>query len=171
MADHAHDIYERDPRSLADLISLAQRAGRDTDPRVLAAVLQDELQKPVQFDLGAAGRGEGAKAKTAASAEGLLLRGLGDLLRHPHPPPALLILTKDYARAHLQHPDSHLPRDVALVLYFACIAAAIVTSGRRITKLQAEPLRKGLGWAADRTWLTDEVRSLLRAALASLKTE
>ena len=171
MADSAHDIYESDPRSLANLIGLAQRAGRDTDPRVLAAVLEDELTKPVQFDLDAVGRREGAKAEVMASAHGLLLKSLGELLQHPHPPAALLILTKEYARANLQHPDSALPREVALVLYFACIAAAMLKCGRRITELEGEALRKGLDWAAGRAWLTDGVRSLLHGALASTERD
>jgi len=171
MADPAYDIYKSDPRSLADLLALAQGSGGESDENVLAAVLDDELTKPVRFELCAVSGAQAAGARLAASAEGLLVKSLGDLLQHPHPPLELLVLTKAYARANLQHPDGPLPHDVALVLYFACIAAAMVRCGRRITQLGADSLRQGLAWAAGRRWVTGHTQAILQEALALLKED
>ena len=171
MDDPAHEIYESDPRSLAHVLDLVQGSGKESDPEVLAAVLDDELTRPVQFELSAVGPALAGAARIAASSQGLLVKSLGDLLQHPHPPLELLVLAKAYARSNLQHPDSALPRDVALVLYFACIAAAMVRCGRRITQLGTESLSAGLAWAAGQAWVAEETRDLLQDAGTSLTRE
>jgi len=165
MGDAEHEIYGSDPCSLADLMGLAQDSGGEPEPQVLAAVLDEELTKPIQPELS------GTHVAGATKAGGPSVESIGDLLRHPHPPLELLLLAKAYARANLQHPDSALPRDVALVLYFTCIAAAMVKCGQRITHLQSRSLRDGLAWAADRTWASDGTRGLLRAALESIQED
>jgi hypothetical protein len=143
------------------------------DPRIwrleeLAAILHHQLSAPVEFDLGTVEEGAGQRLTMLTCGEGLLLRSFADLLHHPHPPVELLQLTKQFAKACWQHPDSPLPAEVAMLLYFASIAVALARCGQRITSLGDEALRPVFDWFARQPWVDEATRSLLSEGLGAL---
>jgi hypothetical protein len=82
----------------------------------------------------------------------------------------LLKITKDFAKACRLSPHSPLPREVASVLYFACIAAAMVRCRRRISGLTNDALTDGLHWVLARPWLDAPTRALVEESLQLVET-
>jgi len=138
-------------------------------PEELAAIFRHQLAAPVKFDMSNLDVGMAKRLETVSVAQGLLVKSFGDLLQHPHPPVELLNLTKEFAKAVSTHPDSPVPADVARVLYFASIAAAMTRCGKRITRLDDASLRDGIRWAAELGWLDDDTLSLLNEGLRLLE--
>jgi hypothetical protein len=83
------------------------------------------------------------------------------LLTHPSPPPSLLEQLKRTCKAASAEPDSFLPKEVATVLYIACIACGLHT-GQRISNLDDHAVRERLEWAGSRKWLDPGLRELLK---------
>jgi hypothetical protein len=79
------------------------------------------------------------------------------------------VLTKDFAKRHLGHPESPLPPEIAKVLYLASIIVAMLRCHRRITRLRDAELREGLGWAMNQQWLDEPTRSLFREGLKAVE--
>jgi hypothetical protein len=156
------------PQSAAALMGLGLEAQRPWRQEELAAVLQHQLDAPLQVNLAGLGPTRAAQVRVLSEAEGLLLKKWRDLLQHPHPPLDLLCLVKGFAKAHREHPQSPLPREVATVLYYASIVAARLRCGERITELPDADLRKGLHWAIDQAWLDPWLKELFASALNSL---
>jgi hypothetical protein len=73
----------------------------------------------------------------------------------------LLWLAKDFAKANMDHPDGSLPKEVAAVLYYASIAAALTNLDERISQLKDAELARGLGWAKDQPWVDKRIQELL----------
>ena len=106
--------------------------------------------------------------RALAEAQGLLIRSYTDLFYHPAPPIELLVLTKDYAKACLNHPNSLIPEEVATVLYCASIVVALLRWNRRITRLPDQNLRSDLTWLCGQSWIDDGMKSLLEEELVGL---
>lgn len=153
---------------LFDLDNDTERLWRDEE---LGAILRHQMGAPLQVDLVSLGRDMAVKVRNLADAQGLTLKSFGDLLAHPHPPVELLKVTKDFAKACRLSPHSPVPHEIASVLYFASIAAAMVRCRRRITVLSDADLAGGLCWTLARTWLDAPTRALLEEGLAFLKTQ
>ncbi len=148
-----------DLRLLARLLEVSPAYGPEP-----GAALTPVLATPVPLDLG-----DLDPALHGWAAEhGLIAVRLADVLRHPHPPVELLVLAKEFAKDHRIDPDSPLPRKAVTVLYYACIAAALVRCGRRITSYDDDPLRKGFRWAHDQDWVSDVLREALAEGLRHL---
>jgi hypothetical protein len=147
-------------RRLERLMELGLAAGEPLRPAELRALWRHQLGSPLQFDLGNFDPNAGARLRRLSDAEGLLLRSLGDLLRHPQPPLELLRLAKDFAKAHEQSPDGPLPPELARVLYYAAIAAAWARCGRRITALDDAQLRRAFDWALAQPWMDRATKEL-----------
>jgi hypothetical protein len=130
----------------------------------LAAVLRHQLSAPIEYDLGALPAGAAQMARFTASTRGLLLKSLADLFNHPNPPLELLNLTRKFAKAHRNQPDSPLPAEISTLLYYASTAAALVRCQRRITSLDDDALREGFAWAAGLDWIDEPLVSLFTAA-------
>ena len=136
----------------------------------VAAIYRHELTAPLHVELGALDAVTARRLKLVSASNGLLLRSMGELLHHPNPPVELLAMVKDFGKASLDHPDSPLPREVAGVLYWSAIAAALVRAGQRITSLPDAKLRDGFNWTAQFAWLDEAGRALLRHAAERLET-
>jgi hypothetical protein len=145
----------------------AERIWRDEE---LGAILRHQLTAPLQVDLINLERGLALKVRTLAESQGLTLKSFGDLLAHPNPPVELLKITKDFAKACRLSPNSPLPHDIATVLYFASIAAAMVRCRRRITGLTNDALADGLQWVLTRIWLDAPTRALIEESLQLVKS-
>ena len=90
------------------------------------------------------------------------------MLLHATPPVELLRLAKDFAKANMDHPDGTLPKEVAAMLYYACIAAALTRLDERISQLKDAELERGLRWAKDQPWVDKNIQQLLAQGLDKL---
>ena len=163
-------VYDTDRAQLAGLFDPAPDAERLWRDEELGAILKHQLTAPLQVDLINLERGLAIKVRTLAESQGLTLKSFGDLLAHPNPPVELLKITKDFAKACRLSPHSPVPREVASVLYFASIAAALVRCRRRISGLSNDALAEGLHWVLARPWLDVPTRELVEEGLELLKT-
>jgi hypothetical protein len=135
----------------------------------LGAILRHQLSVPLLSGLGAA-LGELDRSLASSGAfQGLGAMSFGDLLRHPRPPVEALKLVKDCAKLMRTEKPPLIPQDVALVLYYASIAAADLRLGVPISKLDAPSLGKGVRWALSQAWLDEPTRSLFTEELRRLE--
>jgi DNA-directed RNA polymerase specialized sigma24 family protein len=138
------DATPTDPAALARLLELPR------PPVGPAALLQHCLAAPLPFDLGT-----GGEAPMPAS--------LGELLHQPRPLPEVLEWAKDVAKDQATGAEK-----VGTVMYYACIAAALVRCGKRITTCDDATLRRGFEWGSSRPWVDEATRGLLREGLHAL---
>ncbi len=134
----------------------------------LKAIFGHQWSTPLSVDLGGLDAVLAERVKTLATAQGLLLRSFGDLLRHPNPPLALLELSKEFAKRSLYSPCPAIPHEVARVLYFTSISAALSHCNRRITTLNNDDVAAGINWALSCDWVSDDARTVLQSGLAAL---
>ena len=155
-----------------ELSALMNSAGAEHSglwrPDELAAVFRHQMSVPMLVDLGTLDLRANTKLRIMSEARGLLLKSFADLFQHPAPPIELLELVKDFAKANFDHPESGLPTEIASVLYYASISAALVRLDHRISKLPDNELAPGLRWAGQQPWLDENTKSLFRAALEKL---
>lgn len=170
MTQQPRTAFDTDRKRLATLLDLAPNAERLWCDEELGAILRHQLTAPMQVDLVNLDRGLAVKVRNLAEAQGLTLKSFGDLLAHPNPPVELLQVTKDFAKACRLSPHSSLPQEIASVLYFASIAAALVRCRRRITGLSNDALAEGLNWVLARPWLDAPTRALIEESLQLLQT-
>ncbi len=146
-------------RDLSELMT----AGRDARPLwsvdELGAILEHQLNSSLLFDLGAFSREAEASLSGSRGAAGTP-ETFGQLLLHPRPPPELLVFVKDFGRGHRTDPASPLPKEIATVLYYGAIAAALTRRGTKISQLGDADLLAGLKWCASRPWMTAPIREL-----------
>ncbi len=137
-------------------------------PRDTAAMLEHQLAAPLDFDLRQIyGISKATIDELVTEAEPPILN-FGDLLQHDRPPLALLQLAKDFAKSRYLDVPADFPRDVALLLYYGLIAAALARHGQRITRLEDHALHRGLQWAADHAACPATLRQVLRDGLQAL---
>jgi hypothetical protein len=162
-----------DPRKvqsgrLSEILGIGSDTPRLWRPDELAAIFRHQMAAPVLFDLGGLSGARVRQLKDLSEAKGLLLKSFEDLFCHPAPPLELLKLTKDFAKLNRDHPESVLPPEIAAVMYYASIAAALVRCGVRITRLGDHALREGFTWAASQVWIDDTARDLFKEAQEKL---
>ncbi len=137
--------------------------------------LSDALSELIAFDA------QGRAIWPAKELEGMLDRPLGnlgpefanykeiasvrELLESQNPPMALLTAVKALAK---RRPKNVFPPEMALLLYYGSIAAAMVRCGQRISKLRDDDLRNGFSWAIKEQWVPETVCDLFRLALSKL---
>lgn len=163
-------LFKSRAKELSALMNAGAERASLWRPDELAAVFRHQMSVPMLVDLGTLDLRANAKLRIMSEARGLLLKSFADLFQHPTPPLELLELVKDFAKANLDHPESGLPTEIATVLYYGSISAALVRLDQRISKLPDSELAPGLRWAAQQPWLDDNTKALLSAALAKLST-
>lgn len=166
--DSAAAVFKSRPKSLATLMEVGVGHPRLWRPDELAAIFRHQMSAPVLVDLGGFDPGTAIKLKILSEAQGLLLKSFSDLFLHPSPPLELLELTKEFAKANLDHPESSLPNEIATALYYTSIATALVRLDKRISQLDNESLRRGLLWVKEQAWISPEIQALLVKAMEKL---
>lgn len=151
-------LSDRDPQQLSKIMDFDDTES-PWQAHEMGAVLRHQLAAPMVF-----GPEDGAWGSSRAPAT------FGELLSRTDPPLPLLKLMKDFARTHTIQPHSPIPREIAMVLYFAAILAALVRHGARISGLDDEPLRKGVLAVLENDWLDEPTRTLLTQGLRQLTT-
>ena len=166
--DSSEAVLKGRPKNLAALLETGSENTRLWAPDELAAIFRHQMAVPVLVDLGGFDPGTTVRLKTLSEAQGLLLKSFSDLFRHLSPPVELLRLTKEFAKANMNHPESGLPTEIVNVLYYASIAVALVRLDTRISQLGDADLRRGLLWARDQVWVDEETKALLLGAVEKI---
>jgi len=169
MADR--DFDQTDPARLADLLRVSDSSDPDWRPEELAGVLRHQLSVPLDVELGVRGELAAGPEERPPSPGAGRLTSFADLLAHPSPPVAVLVETKEFAKACCERPDAALPAEISAIMYYASIAAALVRCGQRITSLDDTALLTGLGWALEQEWLIADLRPLFEQASERLSGE
>lgn len=164
-------VWQASSPQLARLLALAANANRAWKPDELRAIWTAQMDATLPCDLGGFPDDLTHRIKRQAADQGLLLRSCGALLQHPQPPLDLLRLVKDFAKANVGHPESHLPESVARTLYYAVVATARLKLDQRLTELEDTALASGLRWALTQDWLDESTRQLFEDTLSRLVDE
>lgn len=167
--DSVGAVFKSRPKTLATLMSAGAEEGRLWRSDELGAIFRHQLAAPILVDLGGFDPGTAARLKMLSAAQSLLLKSFSDLFHHPSPPLELLRLTKDFAKANMDHAESTLPSQIAAALYYASIAAALVRLDIRISNLKDAELRDGLRWARNESWIDPQTKELLDQAARKLR--
>ena len=166
--DSSAAVFKSRATSLAALMEAGSEQARLWGPDELVAIFRHQMSAPVLVDLGGFDPGTAVRLKTLSEAQGLLLKSFSDLFHHSSPPIELLRLTKEFAKANMDRPESGLPTEIVSVLYYTSIAAALVRLDARISQLNEADLRHGLLWAREQAWVDEETKALLLAALEKI---
>ena len=151
------DLRRVPPTSLSSLMALASAPGDwGWGARDLGDILGHQLQMPLPF-AAVANEAPATDARGPHAAAAITFEGL---LTNPEPPLELLRLTKEYAKTADQPPEGGVPPEVATVLYYAAIAAAVLRCGERISRVDDPTLRDGITWALRQQWVGEPLRSL-----------
>lgn len=75
---------------------------------------------------------------------------------------------KAEAKALRTEESSGVPKEVATVVYFCAIAAALVHYNKRITSLRDAKIVDAFDWCLKRSWMSPDLQSLLEQAKAKL---
>jgi hypothetical protein len=154
---------------LADLMAFGREEAL-WGPQELGAILQHQLDAEVAFDLSRLGQVRVQEVERAlASIQGSPIRTFRELFEHPSPPIELVDLSRRFAKACRSSRDGPLPNEIATVLYFASIVVAMITCGRRISKLDDEAIGYALDWALDQPWLDESIRGLISRGRQAVK--
>lgn len=166
MSDFSSEAFAAPPQRLARLLASTQANEGEWLAGELGAVLCHQLSVPIQKT----GSTPASNLDGCAGIEGGIdIKTFGELFQHPCPPVALLEQVKEFAKVNREHPDSALPQDISLVLYYASIVAALVRLGKRITSLDDAALRQGIEWILELPWLDASLRVLFGTGLAALE--
>ena len=158
-------IHATAPHHLAELLRPGSALSSGWSADELAEILRHQMTVPVKLELiPAAGERPDGPQATDPHAD-LSFR---EFLGHPLPSLPLLREVKDYAKAARSDPRGALPAEIATVLYFACIAAALLRHRARLTSLDERPLVRGLQWLAALPWADALTRALAAEALSHL---
>lgn len=153
---------------LAQLMSLGIEGAQPQSSQELARVWQELLTQPVEVILSPKDTGD--DPETDAKTQAMRVGPSGTLLHSAHPSRALLQELKDEAKtARSSSSVGSLPKPIATLLYYACIAAALARLNHRLTRMTDESLRDGLAWCVDQPWLDAQTRRLCVEAIDSLK--
>ncbi len=166
--DSAAALAKSPPKSLAAFLAAGSERGRLWRPEELKAIFRQQMYAPILMDLGGFDPATATRLKALSSAQNLLLKSFADLFHHPVPPMELLMLTKEFAKSNMDHPDSSVPKEIAAALYYTCIATAMVRLDARITQLKDSDLQRGFRWVKDLSWIDDETRETLQQALQKI---
>jgi hypothetical protein len=163
--DSAATLRKSPPKSLAAFLAAGTERARLWRPEELSAIFKHQMSSPILVDLGGFDPATAMRLKLLSESQSLLLKSFSDLFHHPVPPLELLTLTKEFAKANMDHPESSLPPEIAGVLYYASIATALVRLDARISQLNPDKLQFGLLWAREQPWVDDRTREILQQAL------
>jgi hypothetical protein len=166
--DSAGALSKSPPKSLAAFLAAGAERARLWRPEELTAIFRHQMSAPILVDLGGFDPATANRLRTLSEAQNLLLKSFSDLFHHPVPPLELLSLTKDFAKANMDHPESALPQEVAAALYYASIATALVRLDARISQLKDAELQRGLLWARDQSWMDSRTREIIVEALGKI---
>ena len=154
---------------LSQMLSLDGEATGLWQAEDLRDILRHQLDVPLDMELLLHEAPTSAGTRKDPTTAERAYPSLAALLADTDAPLPLLKRLKDYTKAASNSPDSPLPEEIATVLYFAAIAAALVRHTQRISGLGNDGLKWGFSWAMGETWVADEMRPLFAEAMERLE--
>jgi hypothetical protein len=154
------NLEETEPARLAEMMTLDATPPRLWSPEELGVILRHQLSVPLALDLG----DPSEHAANVPNAAPMPPTTFADLLRQVDPPVAMLRRVKRFAKARKSDPNGPLPQEVATVLYYTAIAAAL-RCHHRITVMDDTGLRSGFEWVLRQVWVDGDTKSILEEAL------
>jgi hypothetical protein len=143
MSESRADVQGSDPHAISRLMELNAEPQQLWKAEELGEILAHQLSMPATVEsFGNTGQPLGQSGPT-----------LRQLLTDSNPPLELLRTIHRAAKADCSSDSALLPRDVALVIYYACIASALVHLNQRISDLDDAKLKQAFVWSLKRKWL------------------
>jgi len=152
--------------SLDALLRAVDRPDAGWDQDDPGVILAHQLDAPLVHDLPTLDDVSDADVTQWSMDAGPAVASFGQLLALDHPPRDLLEATKRYFKPSAARPGGPVPYEVALVMYYAAIAAALRANQPPLSSLGPDKLRHGFAWARQQPWLSGPLPELFAAALA-----
>ncbi|MBI4661272.1 MAG: hypothetical protein HY735_20815 [Verrucomicrobia bacterium] len=156
------------PRRFARLVRVTDQNDDPWQPEELGAIWRHQLSAPVRFDFPEEGGRSVSPMDPNQGATREPELKLADLLHDARAPIELLKRAKEFAKGKRQQASKGYPKDIARVLYFASIVAALVRHRKRITRLTDSDILQGIEWALKQPWLDMETLRLFQEGKARL---
>ncbi len=147
------------PTRLAKLIDLNPSRTKVWNDSEFEAILKHQLGVKILSDLM---NSPFARDAGLPEAPPLADSTFGEALTGNSPCIEVLALIKDFGKAHWHSKNSGLPKEIAMVLYYAAIASALNHGHGLITKLPPESLLKGFQWAMEQEWVPSPLKESIR---------
>jgi len=148
--------FELDSRQLASLLEMAQCTSGD--------LLNELLVRIVSLDPADADSVPAVTGSPGDALDGCTGRTVREVLLDPATGVAALAALKDYAKCIVRRARTEAERAAGTALYYAAIAAALVSHNERVTEYSPQKLADGLAGMSGRDWLPPEIKALLDAA-------
>jgi len=153
-------------RSWAEIMELNIEPRRVWQGHELADILSHQLAVPLELEMGHRTLGV---VEPTSPPDRLHLMTFADVLHNSDPLLQLLRLIKEFAKGHLADSHSLLPKEIASILYFTAIAAALVRNGQRITSRPDQVIAEGIRWTLSLSWIDERTRAVLQEAADKLQ--
>ena len=164
-----HTLDNATAVKLASLLELSSSDDPVWSVEDLAALLRIQLSTPLVEDLRTIENIDRSGLEDLVGETPSLPHTFRDLLlEHPAPPAKLLGLVKEYAKGSRHDPDPPVPEPIALVLYYAALAAAELRCYDCQTTLTPEEIRQGLRKTLALPWIDSALHNLFQRALDHL---
>jgi hypothetical protein len=151
------DFQQTNPLAISRLMELTAEPQLLWKPEELGDILSHQLSMPAATEsFGNAGQPEPPASNQT----------LRQLLEDANPSLELLRSIQRAAKADFSSATALLPRDAALVIYYACIAAALVHLDQHISDLDDAKLKQAFAWSLKRKWLDARLVGLFNQALS-----
>ena len=162
------------PQRLAKLLN----AGSDDEaarcqpaPQAAAQLLRRRLAGPLQVDKDCVDSLSAILDRPCQDLQPIAGRPLGDVLLDSTTPLAILETLKQYGKGLSRQWDEGPEHVVAVTIYFAAIAAALVFHRRRITTRSYRDLADSLRILMNGRWITPELAGLFDSVRIICKAE
>ncbi len=155
------DSLQFDSRRLAHLFDTDDPEAILWQQEEFEAILLHQLDARLETDISPA-------TSQTASRTAPLRQTFREVLCNPQTSLASVELIKKFSKEQMST-RLGLPYDVAAVLYYASIGAALVHLNKRISSLDDASLRTGFDWLLALPWIDEPIRELARQAVARLK--
>jgi len=163
------------PQRLAKLLnagSAGEVAGRQLPAAQAAAqLLRRRLASPLHVDKGCVDSPSAILDRPCPELQPIADRPLGDVLVDPTTPLAILETLKQYGKGLSRRWDEGPEHVVAFTIYFAAVAAALVSHRRKITTRSYRDLADSLRILMDDRWITPELAKLFDSVRTICKAE
>ena len=161
-------IFGLCPQGLAKLLNTAS-ADETTHrqppaPQAAAQLLRSRLASPLHFDKDCVDSLSAILDRPCPELQSIAGRPLGDVLLDPTTPLTTLETLKQYGKGLSRRWDEGSEHVVAAMIYFAAIAAALVSHRRKITTRSYRDLADLLRMLMSDRWLTPQLAGLFDSA-------
>jgi hypothetical protein len=157
-----------DPKSLSTILALNDPNRREWSDRDLGDMVRHQLAAPLYLSLGTLSAEVSNEIQNSGGQVNPRIT-LGQLLAEQKPPVELLKLVKRFAKLCRSDPESPLPGEIVMLLYYASITVALVRLGEAISHLNGPSLRRGLSWLIAQAWIPPEIREFLKECFQAVK--